>query len=76
MAQQGRPKRSFPVIAGEWMALAFILPASIAAGVIIGYLLDRVFGTNFLYIVFLLIGIAAGFKQLLAGIERLNKRGG
>ena len=30
-----------------------------------GYLLDRAFHTDFLYIVFLLVGIAAGFVQLV-----------
>ena len=60
---------------GEWLALAFVLPASIFVGWVIGVLLDRAFGTHYLYLVFLVIGIAAGFRQLLQGIKRLNKRG-
>jgi F0F1-type ATP synthase assembly protein I len=61
--------------AGEWMALAFVLPASIFVGYAIGYLLDKAFGTHFLYLVFLIIGIIAGFRQLLQGINRLSNRG-
>ena len=68
--------QSWQVQAGEWMSLAFVLPASTFVGYLIGYLLDKAFGTHWLYLVFLLIGIAAGFKQLLAGIDRLNKRNG
>lgn len=69
-------KQTWTVQAGEWMALAFILPASTFVGYAIGYGLDKLFGTRWLYLVFLLIGIAAGFRQLLRGIDRLNKRNG
>ena len=31
----------------------------------IGYLLDKAFGTHFLYLVFLVLGTAAGFVQLI-----------
>jgi F0F1-type ATP synthase assembly protein I len=50
---------------GRYVSLAFILPASTFAGYVIGYLLDRALGTGFLSIVFLLLGIAAGFIELL-----------
>jgi len=69
-------KQSWQVQAGEWMALSFVLPASVFVGYVIGYLLDKLFGTHWLYLVFLLLGIVAGFRQLLVGIDRLNKRNG
>ena len=61
---------------GRYSALAFILPASTFVGYAIGYLLDRAFGTNFLYLVFLLLGIAAGFIRLLRDVQRLTSQDG
>ena len=55
---------------GEYTALAFLLPAATLVGYFIGYLLDRAFHTHFLYMVFLILGIAAGFVQLLRQIAR------
>ena len=49
----------------EYTSLAFLLPVTAVVGYVIGYLLDKAFGTHFLYIVFLLLGIAAGFLQLI-----------
>jgi len=53
------------VLVGEYTSLAFLLPASTFVGWVIGYLLDQAFGTHFLYLVFLLLGIAAGFVELI-----------
>ena len=50
---------------GEYTSLAFTLPAATVVGWGIGYLLDRAFHTHFLYIPFLILGIAAGFVQLV-----------
>ncbi len=55
---------------GEYTQLAFVLPAATFAGYVIGYLLDKAFGTHFLYLVFLLIGIAAGFLQLVRKVTK------
>jgi F0F1-type ATP synthase assembly protein I len=54
----------------RYMTLAFLLPASVFVGYLAGYLLDRVFGTNFLYLVFLLLGIAAGFIELIRIVQK------
>ena len=51
-------------------ALAFLLPVSTFVGYLIGYLLDKVFHTHFLYIPFLLLGIAAGFVKLIQQLQR------
>ena len=62
----GAPRKRNPwVQAGEYLALAFMLPATTFAGYAVGYLLDRAFGTTFLAFPFLLLGIAAGFIQLI-----------
>jgi F0F1-type ATP synthase assembly protein I len=63
-------KDSFGKTVGEYTSLAFMLPVATFIGYVIGYLLDKAFGTHFLYIVFLLFGIAAGFVQLIRQLMR------
>ncbi len=58
-------KKSFARLVGEYSSLAFILPASILVGYGIGYGLDKWLGTNYWYIVWLLLGIVAGMKELI-----------
>ncbi len=62
--------------ASEYTSLAFLLPASTFVGYVIGHLLDKALGTRFLYIVFLLLGIAAGFIKLLQQIQKDTSDGG
>jgi len=50
---------------GEYSGLATILPASILVGYAIGYFMDKWLGTHYWYIVWLLIGIVAGMKELI-----------
>lgn len=61
----GHRRKSFWVLAGEYMSLAFLLPAATLVGYAAGYLLDKALGTSFLKIVFLLLGIAGGLIQLV-----------
>ncbi len=63
-------KKSWPVLVGEYTSLAFLLPVATFVGYAIGYLLDKAFGTHFLYIPFLLLGIAAGLVQLIRQLMR------
>ncbi|MGA2740225.1 MAG: AtpZ/AtpI family protein [Bryobacteraceae bacterium] len=63
-------KKNVMVMVAEYTGLAFLLPAATLVGYAIGYLLDRAFHTHFLYLVFLILGIAAGFVQLLRQIAR------
>jgi F0F1-type ATP synthase assembly protein I len=58
------------VAVGEYASLAVLLPAATFVGYAIGYLLDRLFHTHFLYIPFLILGIAAGFVQLVRQVTR------
>ncbi len=55
---------------GEYTSLAFLLPAATVVGWFVGKLLDRAFHTHFLYLVFLILGIAAGFLQLIRQLTR------
>jgi F0F1-type ATP synthase assembly protein I len=57
------------VMVGEYTSLAFMLPAATLVGYAIGYLLDRAFHTHFLYLVFLVLGIVAGFVQLVRQVN-------
>ena len=69
-------KKSPTQLAGEYLSLAFLLPASTFVGYAIGYLLDRAFGTHFLYVIFLLLGIASGFVELIRRLLRDTKANG
>jgi F0F1-type ATP synthase assembly protein I len=60
----------------EYSGLALLLPASTFVGYLIGYWLDRAFGTTWLRIVFLILGSAAGFAQLIRQIMRDSRDDG
>ncbi len=49
----------------EYTSMAILLPASTLVGYGIGYGLDRLFGVSFLRVVFLVLGTAAGFVQII-----------
>ncbi len=69
------PRRQDPIAAvARYTGLAFLLPAGTLVGYFIGYLLDRWLGTSFLYIVFLILGIVAGFISLFRELDRQMKR--
>jgi F0F1-type ATP synthase assembly protein I len=55
---------------GKYYGLAFLIPSSILVGYAIGYGLDKFFGTTYLKMVFLLLGIVSGMIEL---IRELNK---
>ena len=61
---------------GEYTSLAFLLPTASFVGYLIGYLLDKAFGTHFLYLVFLILGTVSGFVQLLHRLLRDSKENG
>lgn len=68
--------KNFMVTVGEYTSLAFMLPAATMVGYVIGYFLDKAFHTHFLYIVFLILGIAAGFVQLIRQLQRDTRNDG
>ncbi|MBV8902971.1 MAG: AtpZ/AtpI family protein [Acidobacteriia bacterium] len=59
-----------------YLSLAVMLPTSMAVGYFIGLFLDRAFGTHFLYLVFLLLGIVSGMLQLLRQVMRDSRDDG
>ena len=65
-----RGKKPFLLLVGEYTSLALLLPSATLVGYIIGYLLDKAFGTHWLYILFLILGIVSGFVQLIRQLMR------
>ena len=54
----------------EYTGLALLLPASTFVGYLIGYYLDKAFGTTWLRIVFLMLGSVGGFVTLIRQVMR------
>ena len=50
---------------GNYASLGFMLPSCTVVGYLMGLGLDYLFQTTFLRIVFLILGIAAGFVELI-----------
>ena len=69
-------KKSPVALVGEYMSLAILLPASTFVGYAIGYLLDKLFGTHFLYIVFLILGSISGFVQVIRKVQQDTRGNG
>ena len=60
----------------EYLALALMLPVATLVGYGIGYLLDRWFGTTFLRVVFLVLGVVSGFVQVIRQLTRESRNDG
>jgi ATP synthase protein I len=58
-------KKSFLVQLARYSQLAFIFPAATFAGWLIGVGLDRWLHTTWLYLLGLILGIVAGFVELI-----------
>ncbi|HWC95165.1 MAG TPA: AtpZ/AtpI family protein [Candidatus Sulfopaludibacter sp.] len=69
-------KKNLLVQVEEYLALALMLPIATLVGYGMGYLLDRAFGTTFLRIVFLLLGVISGFVQILRQLTRASRNAG
>jgi F0F1-type ATP synthase assembly protein I len=60
----------------KYMHLAFVLPASVVAGVILGGFADRWFGTSWMYIAGACLGLVAGIVEMtrmLLQVRRENQ---
>lgn len=65
MSDDGSDKRSFFLTVARYSQLAFILPACTVIGWLIGLALDRWLHKNWIYLLGLILGIAAGFVELV-----------
>lgn len=59
---------------GKYSSLALLLPCAAGVGYVIGYLLDKAFGTSFLGVVFLLLGIAGGLLEVIRTLLKDTKQ--
>ncbi|MGC2184070.1 MAG: AtpZ/AtpI family protein [Terriglobales bacterium] len=60
-----KPERSGWVQLARYSQLAFVFPAATVAGWLIGLALDRWLHTTWLYLAGLILGIIAGFVELI-----------
>jgi ATP synthase protein I len=63
-------KENFWVQAARYSQLAFIFPAALVVGWLVGAGLDRWLHTTWLYLAGILLGIAAGFIELIRTVLR------
>jgi F0F1-type ATP synthase assembly protein I len=71
--QTSEQKRTFFLQFARYSQLAFVLPAALVVGWLIGAGLDRWLHTTWLYLAGLLLGIAAGFIELIRTVMRDTK---
>ena len=69
----GSGKRPPAAVYAEYSYLALVLPVSTFVGYLIGHYLDKVFGTEWLTILFLILGTVGGFVELIRQIRRDSK---
>ncbi|HTW65589.1 MAG TPA: AtpZ/AtpI family protein [Bryobacteraceae bacterium] len=63
-------KDNLPVQLGKYYGMIFIVPAAVLVGFGLGFLLDKLFHTHFLKIVFLFLGVAAGLIDLFRELSK------
>ena len=57
----------------RYSQLAFVFPAAIVVGLVLGSLMDRWLHTTWLYLAGLILGIIAGFVELLREAASASK---
>jgi F0F1-type ATP synthase assembly protein I len=72
-SQPPERKENFWVQAARYSQLAFVFPAALIVGWLVGAALDRWLHTTWLYLAGLLLGIAAGFIELIRAVMRDTK---
>jgi F0F1-type ATP synthase assembly protein I len=55
---------------GRYTTLAFLMPSCVFVGYLLGWGLDKLLGTTWIYIPGLLFGIAAGFVELIREVQK------
>jgi len=65
-------KESAAVIWARYSQLAFILPAAVVVGLLLGKLLDYWFHTHWLFLAGIILGAVAGFVDIIRTVTRNN----
>ncbi len=68
-----KPDKSF-IWLGKYLSMALTLPASVAAGYILGSVADRWLHFPFLRVIGIILGMAAGLMQIFRELSRESKR--
>ena len=71
----GEHKKSFLRQLANYSQLAFIFPAATVVGWLLGAGLDRWLHTSWLYLVGLILGIIAGFVELIRLVTSSESKG-
>lgn len=58
-------QESAPVVWARYSQIAFILPAAVVVGLLLGKLFDHWFHTKWLFLVGIVVGAIAGFVDLI-----------
>ncbi len=66
----GDRKDSAAVIWARYSQIAFILPAAVVVGLLMGKLLDHWLHTHWLFLVGIIIGAIAGFVDIIRTVTR------
>lgn len=69
----GAGKKNFLVTVARYSQLAFVLPACTVVGWLIGVALDHWLHKDWIYLVGLLLGIVAGFVELIRTVMSSEK---
>jgi F0F1-type ATP synthase assembly protein I len=75
-ASSGNSQRSWMIQLGRYSQIGFALPAATVIGWFVGRLLDRWLHTSWLYLAGLLVGIVAGFIELIRVASKPENGGG
>jgi len=68
-----KKSESTAVIWARYSEIAFIIPAGVVAGLLMGKLADYLLHTHWLTIVGIVIGAIAGFMQMIRMVTRESK---
>jgi ATP synthase protein I len=72
MAKNSSNQQDFWVQLGRYSQIAFIFPAATVTGWLLGLGLDHWLHTHWLYLVGLILGIIAGFVELIRLVAKLD----
>jgi len=72
MSENSSNQRTFWAQLARYSQIAFIFPAATVAGWLLGLALDHWLQTDWLYLVGLILGIAAGFVELVRLVSKLD----
>jgi len=64
------PKQNAAVVWARYSQIAFILPAAVVVGLLLGKLLDYWFHTHWMFLAGIIVGAVAGFVDIIRTVMR------